>query len=365
MTIDRFDPPGHLDDFDGQQRVAWSDWISKMIDSARAGRPDEFDFDGPREQFFNPTRVDIAADQQPLDISWSAFPRLVKSSSVSDVQRWKTADGSRDVQDEYCEWSVQRDGRGKITRLTFTCEGPEYWEFLGTVAPDKVLTLYQKFVNAEVKREHLFDSEGYVPRNRWNTSTQSGAMHLIQDSNTLSAEIELAGGSSVVRTRNGKELTDEQELILCGRYGESGRNSDPHIGERVNSLTRQKADVTLANPVGLYFNDFTPAGWSAPDGSDPKQYWRYVRGSQNSYVRAVYEVPQGRNFVVGDITINGRPIEYGAQVADFITIKLTGIACRFGKSTAKPMTGCRTLRPGHGFAADTVEGALRARPRRR
>ena len=34
----------------------------------------------------------------------------------------------------------------------------------------------------------------YRPRNRWNTSTTEGAMHLVQGSNTLGAEIELAGG---------------------------------------------------------------------------------------------------------------------------------------------------------------------------
>jgi hypothetical protein len=55
----------------------------------------------------------------------------------------------------------------------------------------------------------------------------------------------------------------------------------------------------------------------------------------------VYEVPADRNFVVGDITIGGRPIEFAAQMADFITIKLTGVGTRFGQSTVTPMTSCR------------------------
>lgn len=34
-------------------------------------------------------------------------------------------------QDEYCEWRVERDGAtGKIRRVTFTCEPPEYWTAL-------------------------------------------------------------------------------------------------------------------------------------------------------------------------------------------------------------------------------------------
>jgi hypothetical protein len=68
-------------------------------------------------------------------------------------------------------------------------------------------------------------------------------------------------------------------------------------------------------------------------------------------VRAVYEVPAGHGFVVGDIRIAGRPIEFGAQIADFINMKLTGVGCRFGQSPVAPMTGCRTPRAPRGVAA--------------
>ena len=44
------------------------------------------------------------ADAVEKDISWTAFPRLVQINSVNDVQRWRKADGSREVQDEYREW---------------------------------------------------------------------------------------------------------------------------------------------------------------------------------------------------------------------------------------------------------------------
>ena len=346
MRLERFDPPGFLDDFDEAQRAAWSRWISERMDSAAAGRPDVLDFDGPREQFFNPMAKDVDDDARTADIEWTAFPRNVAVQSVTDLQRWRTADGSRDVQDEYCEWSVERNVAGKIVRVTFTCEGPEYWEFLGATAPEKVLALYRRFIRPEVKRSDLFLPDGrYNPRNKWNSTTQSGAMHLIQVNNTLSAEIELAGGSSVVRVIDGRTLTGALELIECGRYGGPERNSDPHIGDVVNSLTRQKADVTLANPVGLYFAGLSTAGWEAPDGSDPGAFWQYLRGREGSPVRAVYEVPAERGFVVGDIRINGRPIEFGAQIADFIQIKLIGLATRFGRSTAAPMTGCRAQKP--------------------
>lgn len=42
-------------------------------------------------------------------------------------------------QDEYCEWSVTKNDSGKITRVTFTCEGPEYWEYLARTQPETLL----------------------------------------------------------------------------------------------------------------------------------------------------------------------------------------------------------------------------------
>jgi hypothetical protein len=165
-------------------------------------------------------------------------------------------------------------------------------------------------------------------------------MHLIQINNTLKAEIELAAGASIVRKVGGRLLSGEAELIDCGAYGQGERHSDPHIGAVVNELARGKADVTLANPIGLCIDDLSVAGWQTPDNSDPKDYWKIVRGTPEKALRAVYEVPASKHFVVGDITINGTPIRFGAQIADFITIKLTGMATRIGQSTVLPVEGC-------------------------
>ena len=82
------------------------------------------------------------------------------------------------------------------------------------------------------------------------------------------------------------------------------------------------------------------AGWLTPDGLRPGGFWTITRGTKEKALRAVYEVPAGRGFVVGDITIDGKPIEFGAQIADFIRIKLTGLATRLGQSTVAPVNGC-------------------------
>ncbi|MGH3869684.1 MAG: hypothetical protein ACRDQ4_26995 [Pseudonocardiaceae bacterium] len=337
MPLPRFDPPGGLSDLAQPGQEQWSTIISDAVDTAIAGRTDHSN-DSPRAQYYNLTKTDTADDAKFQEVSWIAFPRVVKLNSVSDRQRWQRADASRDVQDEYCEWSVTRRADGKITRVTFTCEGPEYWELLAQTQPDTVVQLYQEFVNPAVQQNDLFDSSSnYIPRNRWNSTTTDGAMHLVQSANTLSAEIELSAAASIVRVKNGQELTAEQDLVECAQYGVPQRNSDPHIGGVVNSVARLKADLALSNPVGLYFKDLVTDGWATPDGSDPKTYWTFIRGDAEHPVRAVYEVPSDKGFTVSDITILSQPINFGAQITDFISIKLTAVACRFGASTAAPM----------------------------
>jgi hypothetical protein len=354
MSIAAFNAPGDLTDLDDAGSKQWSDFISEVTDQAIAGRTDHTN-DRPRAQYFNLTKVDTGPDAASQRVSWIAFPRGVKLHSVSDKQRWQRADASRDVQDEYCEWSVTRRPDGKIQRVTFTCEGPEYWEVLAATRPDLVVQLYQEFIDPAVQHDDLFDaSGGYIRRNKWNSTTTNGAMHLVQASNTLGAEIELAAAATIVRARGDHVLAGEQELIECSEYGAPDRNSDPHIGGVVNSVARQKADVALSDPVGLYLGGLSTAGWKTPDGSDPQSYWKILRGSDANPVRAVYEVSHDTGFTVSDIQIQGRPIVFGAQITDFISVRLTAVGCRFGQSTTEPMPCVGPLPPGQQLAAPSV-----------
>jgi hypothetical protein len=199
MALVTFSPPGFVNDLDVAGRAAWHDLISAFMDSAQAGDT-SVQFNAPRPQFFNPAKVDIGTDSATEDVKWTAFPRLVAQQSGSDHERWQTGDSSRSVQDEYCEWSIKRGGNNKITAITFTCEGPEYWSLLASRDPAKVLELYQTHVDPSVTNDDLFAPDGtYMPSNRFNSSVTSGAMHLIQRNNTLGAEVEIAGAATIVR----------------------------------------------------------------------------------------------------------------------------------------------------------------------
>ncbi|MFO1002307.1 MAG: hypothetical protein U0936_18425 [Planctomycetaceae bacterium] len=145
MPLPAFDAPGFLDDLNDDQKKAWSEWISGQIDAAIDGDPVGLEFDAPRAQFFNPTKVDLAADVATLDIEWTAFPRNVQSHPPAICNAGEELRAA-DLQDEYrVNGAVDRDANtDKITRVTFTCEGPEYWEFFAAGSPD-VARLYKKY----------------------------------------------------------------------------------------------------------------------------------------------------------------------------------------------------------------------------
>jgi hypothetical protein len=339
VLLSKFSPPGHLAELSATGIEQWSTMLSGLFDQAAHGDSSD-PTDSPRAQFYNPLSTDTAADAEEKEISWTAFPASV--SGPVDRDRWNAADSHRDKQDEYCEWAVKRNAQGKIERVTFTCEVPEYWELLAKDDPDKLLALYRELASPDVQLADLVDaSKRYLPENKWNSGEEVAPVHMTQGSNTLGAAVELAAAATIQRVISGRPVTSNQELIKCSKFGVPTRNSDPHIGATVNELARMQADITLADPPGLYINDFTPAGFKTPDGADPRSYWRPIRGEPGRLLRAVYEVPQEKGYVVGDITIAGQPIAFGGQIADFVSIKIVGVTCRIGQSKGKPFTVCR------------------------
>lgn len=351
MKLPQFDPPANIDDFDSisNQKEAWNEFISSSFDDEIQVL--ESILGEGKNQFYNPTKTETTEPIAEQAITWVGFPKIIKERHPgNDRAAWKEADrllaGGERPQDEYLEWHVTRQN-GKIIRVTFTCEGPEYWEALAQGYPqgydgprnagatgsrEKLLSLYQEYISPEVELEDLFRNGVYNSYNKWNTT--NGAMHLNQRNNTLRAEINIAAQATILRQKNGVVLTDADELIRCARYGAPGRASDPTIGALVNFLAREGYAITLQNPVGLYIDRLDTHGWTKPDGSDVDPgYWKILRGNPGAILRAVYEVPEAEGFTVGDLLIGGESIEFGGQIADFITMKLTGVACRQGEIT--------------------------------
>jgi hypothetical protein len=314
--LSRFDTPGRLDELSEDHRLAWSRKVAGMIDQ----------FTGQFPQFYNPKVEDTPAGLTPAPIAWPAFPARVLREEGPSAARWDRADSSRDEQDEYCEWSVARGEDGKITRITFTTEVPEYWEHVAQNDPDLLLRLYHQFVDPRVDLDDLFDGGKYVRRNPWNTSTEGRLAHFVQQSNTLEAAIRLVAEATILRAReDGTPVTDRQELVVCARLGDPFRNSDPQIAEIVNDAATLGNEITLLDPVGLYLDGLLAAGMETPDGADAADFWRIERGGPGHAVRASFAVPEDRGYVVGDIKVDGRPITRGGQVAANVRVLIAAV----------------------------------------
>lgn len=313
--LSHFDTPGRLDELSENHRLAWSRKVAGMIDQ----------FTGAFPQFYNPTVEDTPAGLTPAAIAWPAFPARVLREEGPGPARWDRADGSRDEQDEYCEWSVERGDDDKITRITFTTEVPEYWEHVAQNDPDLLLELYHRFVDPRVEPDDLFDGGEYVRPNRWNRSTEGRLAHLLQGSNNLFAAIALVAQATILREEDGRPVTDRQELVVCGGLGDPFRNSDPQIAKSVNGAATLGHEITLLDPIGLYLDGLLSAGIETRDGADAAEFWQVERGAPSHTVRASFAVPEDRGYVVGDIKINGRPITRGAQVADKVRLRIGAV----------------------------------------
>ena len=94
----------------------------------------------------------------------------------------------------------------------------------------------------------------------------------------------------------------------------------------LNMLIRKGLYVTLKDPVGIYISDWDGSSITQPDGSPAGDYWNATRGHDGYVMRLEYEVPSHLPFVVEDLKLGGRPIEYGGQLAEQITVSITGTA---------------------------------------
>ncbi|KPM37858.1 hypothetical protein AK830_g8703 [Neonectria ditissima] len=371
-TIPAFNPPAYPyqdDDLSTEQKAKWSetisDWMTLEINAkdSETGEPLQGPY-GPRTpltQFFNGRVTPFNVAQKPTPISWIGFPNLVANSTHTDKERWTVADAHRDRQDEYLEWTVKKDQDKMITSVTFTCEGPEYWQFLAENDPDKMLALYKKnnpeFADKMQLKDMLDDKGDYNPYNKWNgveetvpgnpyklTTVNPGCiMHLAQPNNTLGAEVDIAAQGTVIRKdKDGYVITDK-------------------IGASINGLARSGNKISIADPVAIYMTQFDSSNFMLDaDGTGddlqpvPDGTFTWVRGNINKHMglRLRVEVPQGvvgtgdnegRQLTVSDLVdiTNSQNVNYGAQFADYIHMVVNGVTIADGSAAEAEPCPCK------------------------
>ena len=382
----RFDPPGGLEDLDSAGRDAWHDFMTKESRGALGELMRELRTVAPtasvKDAFYvDPTKEDVPTKGVSVAAPpWGGFPNalLVRCRNNRELARSRaeevgyedhrasvqfvTGSGhvldmpSRHFQDEYLEWRTEYDDEDVATKITFTCEGYDYWEQLFAAAEGKVLGLYHEMLRDDsIKLDDLrcrhdvyirslggtltkYKRKGeYNPRNRFNIT--AGPMHLSHRANSLSAEIGLAIVASVLRkdgSGNPVGVDNETKLCCCGRFGGANRDSDPTIGAAANALAEAGRAYTLTNPVGLYIKSYPHEDLKVRESQEavPKDWWRIERGKEgwedghSRILRLVLEVPEGvrgkggRQLRVGDLEIGNEPIRGGAQLAERMKLHL-------------------------------------------
>lgn len=369
-----YQPPANINDFSrrpalaGQLGQNWHDYIQGAI----ARRNAHLFYDAARDP-----AAGTPATRAP--VVWSGFPRSLWQwfSGDTDSAGAKRAFAAADTlapeqavfkssnrarvdlfarqQDEYCEWFAHRKAGG-ITRITFTCEGPEYFEIMAATDISLVGDLYRENVDPAVKDSDLvwaqdmvdengdvvFPKGSYNKLNDWNT--RAGAMHLTHGANTLGAEINLAADATVIYPVSATPAnTFPLRLICCSGFGGVNRSSDPTIGAGVNGLARSGFALALANPVGLYITEIAIDGLRSPTGAmigPPALHLKRASADGTLILRAELAPPPGAGYTLDQCTFEGRPVTGGGEIARRVTVGLFGLAKRVPGRVAQNL-GCR------------------------
>ncbi|MEG4278494.1 hypothetical protein QUA62_13595 [Microcoleus sp. MON1_C1] len=342
-----FDPTAKLTDFERVSGLKdlWSSFINDLYERNLYGDAlTELQRWGSSDsdlRVYNPASRPILSSSELKNVIWSALPTSFDEQFNKTDEKFTYLDQRQRfpndpsvitrIQDEYCEWVVKRNTDNKITEVIFTSEPPEYYHFMFYTSQESrelLVDVYREITGIpSITIDDLVDSSGeYDWYNRYNNEF---AVHMQQPNNTLGAQVNIVSRSCILRVnRLGNPITDAQGLIRCGRYGDEARQSDPSIGDAINQFSGENRFITIENPVGLYMSDVDWSGWETPDATPADAFWTVLRGSQDadpnkSYiVRAVYAVPETKDYTVSDIKIGGEQIEFGAQIAARINVRV-------------------------------------------
>lgn len=381
--VKQFPAPANLNDLTQlDDKVKWAMWESNTADqniytgagplqSTQTGQ-NIYSTYPVATQYFNPANPQTPIGDVSVTkiIAWNALPGLLRNLSPY-TEVYKQADltidqGERTNQTEYCEWMTfyADDQNKKISKIVFTCEGPEYWQQLFSIDPKKCVALYRQLTgipsiteNDLIAQEDIYLANSTTPiveKGQYNFyndyNTKYGIVHLNQRNNYLSAELNIASMSTQLQQvadaqGNLTVLQKALPLVFAGQYGSPGRNSDPTIGYICNWVARHPLGLrlTIKAPVALYLGKLNTTGWEVPAGSGSIEDWvKCVRGDAATGHGLRYEIAppttiNGKDvtgkYSVNDLTIGGQSVEYAGQIARCITVQLTGIAAAFPADT--------------------------------
>ena len=276
-------------------------------------------------QFYDPTANDTPANAAEADGVLGRLPGPgLRGAPPANAGRWRPT-ASAHEQDEYCEWTVERNGAGKITRVTFTTEVPEYWAHLFELDLETLLELYRELVGVEVDPGGSRSPTAPTWRNKWN------------DLDARAAPPTSCRQQQPRRSRRSRRRTPPCSAVKDGvsrsptSRSWSGAPARRAAAQQRSRDRRRRStyaagpgnEITLADPPGLYLGRPLTAGMITPDGADAAPSGASSAASPPHPCARTYEVPAGSGYAVGDIKVNGPPIGFGGQLADRVQVWVT------------------------------------------
>jgi len=357
--------PGLLNDLSGLGQSEWENYIRDELTAAKQA--------SNSSQLVFPSDADLLDDIMIVD--WKGLPVRIRECLQSANKTQRFLDWTQNGQpfgrifgshEEYLEWRVLRDSLGRIVRIEFTSETPEYWRILAKHHPMRALRILSDFAGEKdpakaldvygvidplslslEERESAFVSMMFPAsgnpniRSPYNNGQRAIAFMTVGP-NTLHAAINLAAFAAVpyVKMVGGEQvpLTGREAIRFTRQAAQDCRDSDPTIVGTVLKAAVQQRKISLFNPLGLYIADVDNNSILMPDGETPipKDWFTFQRGSKimnggstiSLSQRLVFEVPEALGLTISDLIDENtdKAIEFGAQIASRVTVALYALA---------------------------------------
>lgn len=370
--------PGFVSDLGPGGKLGWDSYFQTMLDGpegfpaqatqANGGQPPSLLLDG-----------DPALQPGLVQVDWSGFPVRVKQAvdqpdkkldRFIDWTRGGLTVGRAFCHEEYLEWRSVHQADGKLVRLEFTTETPDYWQKLARFEPLKVVELAGRFageppervdvaelfgiadpfsvdpltsagdaVEAAYRRQNFAgtDSTGLPrpPRGAYNNGAKA-IMHMANGVNSTNAALALA----IFATYPHGKRVGTREVALSGpeaieatdQAAVNCRNSDPTIVGALVGTVFAGAKVALMDPFGIYILSVDQSAFVLADGSPvPATWFSLQRGTSGSvnpigrdlFQRLVVQAPPGSGLTLSDMRDpDDNAVETGAQLARLINVGL-------------------------------------------
>lgn len=359
--------PGLLNDLSGDGQAEWEKYVIDELATAKSR--------SGSDQLVLPNDSELEPSIHIVD--WKGLPVRIRKCLQSTNKTQELLDWTHNgqpygrilgAQEEYLEWRVVKDTLGRIIKIEFTSEVPEYWSILAKHHPARTLRLLADFAGEMnsanpidvygiddpyslpvEERGKAFDSMMFPSDSSpdilspYNNGQKSIACMAVGP-NTLHAAIFLAAYASLpyvkIRDNNKIALTGREAIRFTRQAAQDCRDSDPTIvGTVIKDAVRQRK-ISLFNPLGLYIADIDSESILMPNGETPipHEWFTFQRGSKvesagNSISlsqRLVFEVPKSTGLTISDLidADTDKPIKFGSQIASKTTVALYALTSK-------------------------------------